>query len=95
MEDSSEKKFDSAETSSRSSVVFFILSIVLFLVALITLWQGILKLEDINVANQSLRAIGKTILTLQNAGAALLVVSFFAILFSILFAVYAAFLKKK
>ncbi len=96
MEDALEEKFESGEISaSRSAVVFFVISILFFLTSVVTMWQGILKLQSMNIANTSLRTVGKLLLTMHNSGATLLVVSFFTILFSILFAVYAVYFKSK
>jgi len=92
MEDASEKNNNS---NPRSYLFCFLLSIVFFVLSLITFWQGVLKLKAINIGTQSLRTIGKSILTLQNSGAVLLLVGFFSVLFAILFAIYASLLKKK
>jgi hypothetical protein len=95
MNKESKKIPDNIQRNGAGYYVFFSASAVSFLVSLISLWQGILKVKSFSGEFEDWQQLAHSLLTFQNDGLILLAVSFFLLIISVQFSLYALLLKKK
>ncbi len=71
------------------------LSILSFVVSLILLWQGLVKMSNLSTQFETVRKMVYSLVTFQNSGFEMLLISFFLLLISIQLSVYALIAKTK
>ncbi len=93
MEQEQENKIEE-ESSSTAFRILVTLSVLSFLTSLILLWQGLVKIAGLSLQYETVRKLVYSLLTFQNSGVELLAISFFLLMISIQFSIYALIVKK-
>lgn len=91
-----EKNIHLAESSGGKFIfsLLFVLSIISFISALISLWQGIIRLKGFSGEFEDLKELFHSLLTFQNDGIILIIGSFFLFIVALQLSLYALLVKK-
>ncbi len=82
------------ETTGKGYKLLLALSVLSFVVSLILLWQGLVKMSNASTQYETLRRLVYALFTFNNSGVELLLISFFLLIISIQLSIYAIIAKK-
>jgi|GEM_PF-5552563 hypothetical protein len=94
MEDDKSKEEKTKGKNKGKTVFLTVVSVLFFSASLILLWQGLLKFSTMAIKTESMREIIVTALFSPDSGFGMLLLSFFFMLISIQFSIYALIAKK-